>query len=81
MHAFVIPPPQSLYLQGKNPRHPLDRRWVYPRAGLDAMFKTNILSLPLAENRTTLVQTISYGKFRHLKKNKKKNKNKKCLIN
>jgi hypothetical protein len=42
---------QPLYLRGNGPPYPLDRRPCGPRAGLDAMEKRKILSVPEVEPR------------------------------
>jgi hypothetical protein len=44
--------PRPLYPRGKSPRNPLDMRLGGPRAGLDAVEKSKILSLPGLELQT-----------------------------
>jgi hypothetical protein len=52
--------PQPLYPQGNSPWYPFDKRWVSPRAALDAVVKRKIPSSRRESNpRTPIVQLVA----------------------
>jgi hypothetical protein len=70
--------PAALYPREKNPRCPLDRKWVGPRAGLDAGARRKIL-LPLSgieprspdrPARSQTLYCLSYRGSKRLRLNK-----------
>jgi hypothetical protein len=58
--------PAALYPRGKDPRYPLDRRWMGPIAGLDAEARRKVLCLSRGSNpgRPVRSQTLYWLSYR-----------------